>query len=300
MNCSDIYERVPDKELRAEFLSMIYSRFPKCEYFSIGKSMLAEDIYCYKVGKGKRHILLVGAHHAAEYITASLLYDFIVFVSEKAARGASYADVNISFLLQKFTFWVIPCLNPDGVELNLHGPGSSPLLARQIRMNGNDNDFSLWQANARGVDLNHNYAYRFFEYKRDVEKEENIEPGRTKYSGEYPESEPESAALASFVRALMPSLAVSLHTQGEEIYSMPKCARVRRIANTAARLIGYKHTETAGSAQYSGFCDYTGAVLGIPSLTVELGKGENPLPFSSLRSLLFKTRRLLIALPTLL
>ena len=297
---SDIHSTLPNKSLRANFLSFFESEFKNQESVIIGKSMLGEDIMCYKLGKGKRRILYVAAHHAAEYISASALYDFIIFLLDKSARGEVYGSVNLRLLLQKFTFWIIPCLNPDGVELNLYGPCNSPLALRQIRMNENAEDFSLWQANARGVDLNHNYDFRFFEYKREIEAKENIQAGKTKYSGEYPESEPESRALADFTRALMPSLVVSLHTQGEEIYSMPKSASVSRLAGRAARLIGYKHKEPEGTAAYGGFCDYTGAALGIPSLTVELGKGKNPLPFSFLGGIIYKTRLLLSALPTLL
>ena len=296
----EISKNPPIKTFRKEFLEYFEANFKTEEALIIGKSMLGEEIIAYKIGRGKRHILCVGAHHAAEYITSSVLYDFILFLLEKAARGASYNEIDIRFLLQKFTFWVMPCLNPDGVDLNILGISDSPLRFRQLRMNDGSLDFSSWQANARGVDLNHNYSYRFYEYKRDFEAAENIQPGKTKYSGEYPESEPESSALAGFVRALAPSLVLSLHTQGEEIYSISETRRARRIASAAAKITGYKLREPSGSAGYGGFCDYTGAALGIPSVTIELGRGKNPLPFSDLPSLILKSRKLLVALPTVL
>ena len=43
----------------------------------LGKSILGAPIDIYKIGNGPTNILYVGAHHGAEYITASLLYSFI-------------------------------------------------------------------------------------------------------------------------------------------------------------------------------------------------------------------------------
>jgi hypothetical protein len=160
-------------------------------------------------------------------------------------------------------------------------------------------DFSEWQANARGVDLNHNYEAGFFEYKR-LEEAEGITAGKTRFSGEYPESEPETRALASFIRTLMPEAIVSLHTQGEEIFSKPDTEYVERIAGRLGRSSGYKTSVAEGLSAYGGLCDYTGSVLNIPSFTVELGRGKNPLPYSSLGAIPDKVRNLLIFLPTYL
>ena len=37
---------------------------------------------------------------------------------------------------------------------------------RGLKYNQQSDDFSHWQANARGVDLNHNYDSGFYEYKK--------------------------------------------------------------------------------------------------------------------------------------
>jgi g-D-glutamyl-meso-diaminopimelate peptidase len=274
-------------------------KYPSSEYGIIGKSILAKEIEYFKIGCGNKHVIAVGAHHAMEHITASALYDFIEFLSKKLTRGESYCGVNIPFLLKKFSFWVIPCLNPDGVEMQLSGIEKTPLYERQLRMNCGSTDFSAWQANARGVDLNHNYGFGFFEYKR-IEEKEGIVPGKTRYSGEYPESEPETRSLASFIRALAPTVIVSLHTQGEEIYSKPKTEYVEKISERLSRSVGYKSTEPLGLACYGGLCDYTGEVLGIPSFTVEVGQGKNPLPDSQFASICERVRKILVKLPTYL
>lgn len=286
-------------EYRTQFLKKFNEEHPECDTGIIGRSILGRDIDYYKLGNGGRIILAVGAHHGMEYITSAALYEFISFLAEKAARGLCYCGINLEFLLQKFTFWIVPCINPDGVEMQISGIEKTPLYVRQLKMNGGGIDFSDWQANARGVDLNHNYDAGFFEYKR-LEEAEGIMAGKTRFSGEFPESEPETRSLASFIRTVMPDAIVSLHTQGEEIFSKPNTEYVRRIAARLTHITGYKHSFADGLSAYGGLCDYAGDNLNIPSFTVELGKGRNPLPLSSLRAISDIVRNLLILLPTYL
>jgi g-D-glutamyl-meso-diaminopimelate peptidase len=283
--------------LRAE------KRFRELSVLRIGKSILGRPIPCAVFGEGAEPILYVGAHHGMEHITAGLLLRFLSEILTAAARDETVEGVRAAYLLRTRRYYVVPMLNPDGVELAMHGASpSSPLYGRQLRMNGGSGDFSHWQANARGVDLNHNYDAGFSAYKR-IEQELGIEGGGpTRYSGEYPESEPETAALAGLVRTVMPRLILTLHTQGEEIYytsggySLP---RQRSVARAMARLSGYRAAEPEGPAAYGGLTDWAIAALGIPSYTIECGKGENPLPYSSLSDIYFAVKPILFCAPIL-
>lgn len=291
---------IPTQKERSDFLLKYKNEFPENEVLTIGRSILSRDIDCYKFGSGKRHIIYVGAHHAMEHITSSVLYDFIDFFARKIGRDSTFCGINLDFLKQKFTFWVIPCLNPDGVEMNFMGASKGPLTERQLRMNGGDTDFSKWQANARGVDLNHNYDAGFFEYKRNFEEPRGIAAGRALFSGEHPESEPEVRAILRLIRSVTPSLIMSFHTQGMEIYPNPKTRKVCALAERAAGILGYTVKEPTDSAAYGGLSDYTGGVLGIPSLTLELGRGENPIDEGAFPLLCEGVRRLCTLLPTYL
>ena len=118
----------------------------------------------------------------------------------------------------------------------------------------------------------------------------------TRYSGDAPESEPETAALAAFVRSAKPRLVMSLHTQGEEIYYCGggrELPGVRAAALRLSSLSGYRIALPSGPAAYGGLCDYTTASLGIPSFTVECGRGENPLPPSDFPLIYARIRRML-------
>ena len=292
-----INKTLPDERCRTVFFDKI-KEYGIIDFFDVGKSILGKKITAYKIGNGKKHVLYVAAHHGSEYISASVLMSFVLFMTDKLTRAGTFWGINTEFLLQKFTFWVIPCLNPDGVELAINGLFDSLLSDRLLRMNGSL-DFTHWQANARGVDLNHNYDFGFLEYKR-LELQEGISEGRTRYSGNYPESEPETSALASFIRTLMPHLVISLHSQGREIYFSPVNGKTGAFAERVGNRLSYKVAHAEGLSAYGGLSDYTGGVLSIPSLTLEIGKGENPLPFATLPKLSEALCPILYLAPTLL
>lgn len=281
----------PTGDTYEDFARMAEDAFPNLTVTRFAKSLLGKDIYSFGIGRGQRHLFYVGTHHALEWMTSYLLMDFVVTFARHSEEKSTTGEVNIDFLQQNFTFTIVPNLNPDGVRLACGGIETTPLYDRQMRMSGGD--FSDWQANARGVDLNHNYERGFATYKR-MEREAGIAAGATRFSGEYPESEPETHAVASFLRTVMPDAILTLHSQGEEIYYAPRAdARAGRIARRLSRALAYPVAVPEGMAAYGGLADYAGDVLGIPSYTVEVGKGTNPLPLSDYVSL---RRRVLPAL----
>ena len=293
MDKKDILRKKIDERRRGE----ISAFFDEQGIFRsvLGHTLLGREIDMYRSGEGSRYVLYVGGHHAlealCENILFALIYDLCIDKKNKSVKG-----INRDFLLQKFTFLVIPALNLDGIAI-ASGEGRENILsARQRKIC--EGNFDLWQANARGVDLNHNYDAGFFEYKA-IEQREGICSAPSRYSGEYPESEPETRAVANLVRSLNPSLVVSLHTQGEEVYFSPKTSRVQRLCASLAAEVGYRVAYPSGSAKYGGLADYAGAI-GIPSLTLELGLGKNPLPISHAEPIYSRVGEALMTLPTLL
>ena len=239
-------------------------------WFPFGKSILGRTLWCLTLGSGSPRVLYVAGHHAMEWLTGNLLLAFAAG-EERLPQG---------------TLYFVPCLNPDGAELQIRGTTPSCLLAeRQRAMNGGAPDFRHWQANARGVDLNHNYPAGFEEY-RAVERELGILGGApTRYRGEYPLSEPESAAMLSLISMLAPDGVLSLHTQGRELFFGAGAPRTTHLwAEILGRRVGYRAGHPTGAAAYGGLSD-TLAEMGIPAVTVEVGLGENPLPQASLPAL---------------
>ncbi len=155
--------------------------------------------------------------------------------------------------------------------------------AKLLALNGGNCDFSLWKANAAGVDLNVNFDAKWGEGKHNVRQ-----AGGENYIGAAPFSEPETQALARFTRSLSPVLTLSYHAKGREIYyDFHQRGKARErdaaVARHAAACTDYALIEgTQGSA--GGYKDWCVAALGIPALTLELASDElsHPLPDDSI------------------
>lgn len=288
----------PDGAETEKKMEELLSEYPVFTKGEMGKSIEGRPISFLRIGRGQKNILYVGTHHAMENITAAILLRFAEDLARN--RGKKLYGLSLPYLLETRSFYFVPMLNPDGVHLRLYGSEEGELLhERKMRMTGETGDFSHWQANARGVDLNHNYDAGFASYKM-LEVQNGIVAGATRYSGAFPLSEPESAALAAMVQSLSPTLILSLHTQGQEIYAAGAAASpaIARIGRSLATLSGYTFTVPEEEmASYGGLADWAGGVLGIPSFTVECGKGENPLPFSCLDGVYANLRRMLFLAP---
>ncbi|MBQ8351218.1 MAG: gamma-D-glutamyl-meso-diaminopimelate peptidase [Clostridia bacterium] len=292
------FKKPPDKRRQAEITTYLKTRHPRLFWGAIGHSILGEELRYARLGCGKRALLYVGAHHGMEWITSLILYrliDDLARIEERTGKPP---------LPEDHSLYMLPMLNPDGVEIELHGAAAGgPLSDRLVRQNGGRTDFSRWQANARGVDLNHNYDAGFCAY-RVKEKEAGITGGcPTRYSGEYPFSEPETAALAAFLAILQPAAILTLHSQGEEIFYhpvSPPIAGADALGMRLARLTGYRLGEADGMAAYGGMSDYAAEGLRLRAYTIECGLGQNPLPIRDAPVIYRRLRRALFLLPTLL
>ena len=136
----------------------------------------------------------------------------------------------------------------------------------------------------------------------DALLENGIENGApTKYSGECPESEPEVAYLCNFIRFHENIQGIlTLHTQGEEIFYQAGCVpsyKQERIAKELSALTGYRLSRTEGSACFGGLTDWCVQRLGLPSYTLECGKGENPLPLAQAFPIYTRLRNALFRFP---
>ncbi len=287
-------------ERLSDFSNEQKRRFPMFFCKSIGKSILDRDILCFKLGQGKSASLFVGAHHGAEAITSLLLMKFTEDILTSARTPThQLMGFDTAKILRHRMLCIIPMLNPDGVAIEGSGADAAGILKeRVLSMNGSP-DLTLWQANARGVDLNHNYNAEFAKCKKAEEEQGIFSGGPTRYGGPYPESEPETFALAELTRGLAPDLkiALALHTQGEEIYRdfmghLPKNASM--LSECFASVSGYKIAKPPKEASYGGFKDYVISAFDIPAFTIECGKGKNPLPLSDFDGIYRKTLPILL------
>ena len=164
-----------------ENLTQLSSLHPVIDFSYIGNSILDRPIPLITLGdkNAEKSVLYVGTHHACENICTSVLLRFINEYIGAYERFGQICQINMHYLNKMRKIHIVPMLNPDGVEYRLHGlENNNPIKDRVIAYN-EGNDFSKWQSNARGVDLNHNYNAYFEEYK-EIERARGITNGKTK------------------------------------------------------------------------------------------------------------------------
>jgi g-D-glutamyl-meso-diaminopimelate peptidase len=272
-------------EIMENDIQGLKARYPFIETGTAGKSVLGKNLYYIKLGNGPNEVFYNGSHHGLEWITSVLLMKFIENFSKAYAEGANLGGYNVREIWSKSTIYILPMVNPDGVNLVLDGlQRDNPFYTNLIRWNNGSTDFSkVWQANNRGVDLNHNYDASWNLSKQAEVALGITGPGPTRYSGSAPESEPESKSVADFTRSHNFRLVLAYHSQGEIIYwkysnIIPPDAQ--RIAELFSSVSGYELSETSGIASYAGYKDWFIEKYRKPGFTIEVGSGVNPLPIS--------------------
>ncbi|QXM05524.1 M14 family metallopeptidase [Crassaminicella indica] len=277
-------------------------RYPFLEVGIAGKSVLGRNLYYIKLGNGPNQVFYNGAHHSLEWITSLLLMKFIENFSKAYIREEVIRGYNTKDIWEKSSIYIIPMVNPDGIDLVLNGlQRNNPYYYQLIKWNKGNIDFSKnWQANNRGVDLNHNYD-ALWEKSKEAEKEYGIYgPGPTRYSGPYPESEPESKTVADFTRNHNFRLVLAYHSQGEVIYwDFENLAPIeaKKIGEFFAKVSGYTLAETYGIASYAGYKDWFIDKYRRPGYTIEVGKGENPLPIEQFDKIYHDNEEILLLAP---
>lgn len=246
----------------------------------IGKSCLGHDIKALKIGNADNYCLITAAFHGSERITANILLMFIENLCEAIANDGFIAGVKARRALIGRGIIFVPCVNPDGCDISLLGAMALGVKYSNIARICN-NDFTHWNANLRGVDINHNFDAGWNELKK-LEMANGIYcPAPTRFGGYKPHSEPETVALTELCRKNEIRHVLALHSQGEVIYwdyGDKKIPRSRKMAEIMATSTGYALDVPTGIAVGGGFKDWFISKFERPGFTVELGKGKNPLP----------------------
>lgn len=248
----------------------------------IGKSCSGKDIKALKIGNASAYCLIAAAFHGSERITATVLLMFLEKLCHALESDGYIAGLKARSAIVGRGVILVPCVNPDGCDISLLGEKAcenSPLdIGRLCK-----NDYTHWNANLRGVDINHNFNAGWDELKELEQRSSIYCPGPTRFGGFSPESEPETRALTELCRKIQMRHVIALHSQGEVIYwdyGNKKIPRSRKMAEIMATSSGYALDVPVGLAVGGGFKDWFISEFSRPGFTVELGSGKNPLPAS--------------------
>ncbi len=184
-------------------------------------------------------VMIVGLHHAREWPTSEIVLEIAKNLTDNYGN-----DSRISWLVDNREIWIVPLVNPDGLDYALQYD-------------------EWWRKNRRlnydgtyGVDLNRNYAGSM---NGDPEGAwggagSSHDPSSEVYCGEFPFSEPETQAIRDLVLARDFEIALDFHSYGELVmwpwgYTTevtPDDADLVRIGNELAALNGYTAEQSVG------------------------------------------------------
>ena len=256
-------------------------RYPFIEIGTIGQSELGKELYYIKLGTGEAKLSYNAAHHAREWLTSPLVMKFAEEYIEAYSKGEEIEGHNIAELWEESSLYIVPMLNPDGVNLAINGLlGDEEYFNQVLEMNYGKWYTKNWKANINGVDLNRNYDVGWEKAKAISDAKGYSEPGTMLYIGEHPESESEVKSMVDFTRTNRFEIVIAYHTQGEIIYAdydnyMPKYGE--EIANIYSGLTGYPIVGSNSSDAFGGYKDWVINELDSVGMTVEIAKGEYPL-----------------------
>jgi protein MpaA len=193
----------------------------------VGRSVEGRAIEAAQVGDpaGARAALVVGGIHGDERAGLG-----IVRAVQRLAVGQPEA-------LAGTQLWVIATVNPDGQRART-------------------------RKNARGVDLNRNFPYR---WQGDVPHSSGYYPGRR------PASEPETRAVMAFVERIQPDLSVWYHQPWGAVLA---CRGRPQVAAHYAKLVGMRTSCLGTGLRGTAISWQMHALPGSTAFVVELPEGK--------------------------
>ena len=261
---------------------------------SLGTTVDGRDVIHLVIGnpEASNRVLVHGGIHAREYMTVKLVMKQASAFLSHAAANDVYGDVGYADLLQSNAIHVVPNVNPDGVAISQQGIGAirddsvrSTVLSIAAADGAEPSEayFRNWKANANGVDLNRNFDALWDDFVGTGR------PSSERYKGTAPGCEVESAALLNLTEKEGFSHTISYHEQGSLVYwffgqTGPLYEKTQRFAEDIARQTGYQTYANYENLDPAGYKDWAIQSKGIPSLTIEIGLGEVPLPAEQFES----------------
>ncbi len=272
-------------KLCEETVLKLVQTYPFIQTKVLTTTAFGRPVQALVLGQGERKVLYSAAHHANEWITTPVLLKFVEELAQAAQSGGRIYGVEARKILEGATLFLVPMVDPDGVDLvtGAIGPGSLEYVTAQ-RIADDFPDISFpngWKANLLGVDLNLQYPAGWLQAREIKFSQGYTKPAPRDYVGRSPLNQRESIALAEFTEEADPEMVLAYHTQGNVIYWQFKDYDVpgaRAYAQEFARLSGYALEDTPYASSFAGYKDWFIQTWRRPGFTIECGSGESPLP----------------------
>ena len=274
-------------ELTGQIVKALEEVYPFLRTETLAVTAFGRPIQAISIGTGERQVLYSAAHHANEWLTATVLLKFAEDYAEAIQNGTRLSGVDAAALAEAATIHIVPMVDPDGVALvtGTLVPGEEQYeRAREFARNYPNIPFPEgWKANLNGVDLNLQYPAGWLMAREIKFSQGYTQPGPRDFVGRFPLSQIESQALYDYTQRIDPEIVIAWHSQGQVIYWQYggiEVAGTRELAERFADLSGYALEDTPYASSFAGYKDWFIQSYRRPGFTIEVGTGENPLPLS--------------------
>jgi len=208
---------IPTHERMMKDMQKLKEQYPILVDFEIiGKTASGVEIPAITLGVGPKKVLIVGSMHAREYVTVSQIMRSVDSYAYAYAKGNKIAGIDVRKVLnEKVTYCFVPMMNPDGVAI-ASGRANAKQRSLAIKAVGKRsyNKYRrIWKGNARSVNLNRNFPFRWNDQARQTKKR-----SYDMYRGPYSESEAETKAIIKLCKANDFKFMISCHTKGYSIW----------------------------------------------------------------------------------
>jgi len=274
-------------ELYEKTIQQLAKTYPFLKTAVLTTTAFGRPVYALRIGEGGRQAIFSAAHHANEWITATLLLKFLEELADAYEKSGKLYGVPAKNILKYSTLHLVPMVDPDGVDLvtgAIRPQTPEYSIARQIAGDFPDIPFpDGWKANLLGVDLNLQYPAGWLMAREIKFSQGFTRPAPRDYVGRAPLSQKESLALARYTEEVDPELVLAYHTQGKAIYWQFRDYQIpgaKALGEVFARLSGYSLEDTPYESSFAGYKDWFIQNWRRPGFTIEAGSGVNPLPLS--------------------
>ena len=286
--------------LAEETLDALGAAYPFLQTELLARTAFGRPITAASLGRGDRRVLYSAAHHANEWLTATVLLKFLEDYAQALETDGTIGGVNARELYETATIFLVPMVDPDGVDLV-----TGAVTEKEREQAESLADFypnipfpDGWKANLSGVDLNLQYPAGWLTAREIKFAQGYTRPGPRDFVGRFPLSQPEAQALADYTQRIDPELVIAWHSQGEVIYWQYGGIEVpgaRELAERFADVSGYRLEDTPYNSSFAGYKDWFIQTYRRPGFTIEVGMGENPLPLTQFGEIYTASLPILVA-----
>ena len=118
LNFSLVPTNISYNALLTEFIAEgLAVRYPFIDVSVVGRSFMGKPLVLFKMGKGDKKVFANASHHANEWITTPLLLKFVEEYAKGVVTATPMGENSFEELFNKTTFYAMPMVNPDGVDL---------------------------------------------------------------------------------------------------------------------------------------------------------------------------------------